>query len=90
MPPLVRHTCDTPLCVNADHLLDGTKADNARDMAERGRSTFGERNRHAKLTWEQVHEIRASAEPTRVLVERYSVCRATIKYIRAGKTWKER
>ena len=90
MPPLVRHSCDTPLCVNADHLLDGTKADNSRDMAERGRSTFGEKNHHAKLTWEQVREIRTSTELTRVLVKRYEVSRSTIKHIRAGTTWKER
>lgn len=34
---LIRHTCDTPPCVNPDHLLVGTPADNARDMKERAR-----------------------------------------------------
>jgi len=32
---LALHTCDTPACVNADHLYDGTPADNQRDRAER-------------------------------------------------------
>lgn len=36
---VIRHTCDTPLCVSPYHLLIGTKADNSRDMVERGRST---------------------------------------------------
>lgn len=35
---LLRHTCDTPLCVNPRHLIQGTDQDNARDCAKRGRS----------------------------------------------------
>lgn len=31
------HTCDTPLCVNADHLFIGTQKDNIRDMIQKGR-----------------------------------------------------
>lgn len=35
---VVRHTCDNPRCINPEHLLLGTKADNNRDRAERSRS----------------------------------------------------
>ncbi|QGF19671.1 HNH homing endonuclease [Pectobacterium phage MA2] len=35
---VVRHTCDNPRCVNPEHLIGGTKADNNKDRADRGRS----------------------------------------------------
>lgn len=35
---IVRHTCDNPRCINPDHLIGGTRADNNRDRAIRGRS----------------------------------------------------
>lgn len=34
---IVRHSCDTPLCANVDHLSLGTQQDNVNDMWGRGR-----------------------------------------------------
>lgn len=39
-PPVVRHTCDNPTCINPDHLVGGTPRDNMKDRSERGR-TYG-------------------------------------------------
>jgi hypothetical protein len=40
---ILRHVCDTPPCVNPDHLLVGTDADNGQDRRERGASTWRSR-----------------------------------------------
>lgn len=57
---IVRHKCDNTSCVNPNHLLDGSQDDNMQDMKERGRApkNQGELNPNAKLTDDQIREIR--------------------------------
>lgn len=62
----VLHKCDVRACCNPDHLFLGTKGDNIRDCAAKGRTAKGERNGAprgekspvAKLTWAIVRHIR--------------------------------
>lgn len=54
---LIRHRCDNRPCVNPQHLLPGTQAQNIRDAVERGRMPHGERST-TKLTTEIVQTIR--------------------------------
>lgn len=43
IPPgtVVMHSCDTPLCVNPEHLSAGTQVDNMKDMASKKRRAVG-------------------------------------------------
>ena len=59
---VVMHSCDNPRCVNAEHLSVGTHSENMMDCSRKGRLvTFvapGEANAQARLTEDQVREIR--------------------------------
>lgn len=92
---LVCHRCDNPSCVNPKHLFLGTNLENTRDRVAKGRSkggaAGGEMNANAKLTKDQVDEIRASiisGKNNSEIARLYNVHHATISCIRLGKTWK--
>ena len=48
---VIRHTCDVPDCVNPEHLLLGTQADNIRDKVERNRQWCGGGVSRKKRGW---------------------------------------
>jgi hypothetical protein len=52
------HKCDTPLCVNPDHLFLGTQLDNMRDSRRKDRMCRGDRHPCHKLTDSDIAEIR--------------------------------
>ena len=73
---VVRHRCDRPICVNPAHLELGTHADNSQDRVERGRLIIGEQHPSARLSDDDVREIRArraAGEPRRSVAERFGV-----------------
>lgn len=84
---VVRHTCDNPACVNPEHLLLGTHADNVQDKVSRGRQYKGPEHHSSKLTDAQVAEIRARYVPkcrthgTRALAREFGVAQFTVSQI---------
>lgn len=86
----VLHHCDNPPCVRPEHLFLGDDADNHADMAWKRRSTWGERNTHAKLTAEEVREIRRLAADGvlhREIAARFGISRVTVSDIHRRKSW---
>ena len=90
---LVLHKCDNTACVKPEHLFLGTQKDNMNDMAAKGRRARcpGEKHGMAKLTWDQVREIRRlkGTATLRVIAKQFGVAHNTINYIHLGRTWRE-
>ena len=88
---ILLHECDTPRCVNPDHLRPGTQADNIADRDRKGRQIFGERHWRAKLSATDVIEIRkrrADGESKRNLASIFGVSEATVWQIEERQTWR--
>ena len=86
----VLHKCDTPACVNPDHLFLGTQADNMHDMFAKGRrpTARGERAGKAKLTEEQVLAIRDDPRPYREIAHAYGLgSHSSVKAIKLRRSW---
>jgi hypothetical protein len=103
------HRCDTPACVNPDHLYPGTHESNSLDAHARKRHPWsvsytvraierfngayqggwkrGRQNVNAKLTDEQVREIRRHPDPFPYAIyrKRFHVARSTLYYVRTGQ-----
>ncbi len=88
---MVLHHCDTPRCVRPDHLFLGTHLDNKRDEILKGRQVSGSAHHSAKLTEQQIPEIRRLCRLGVSKVEiakRFGVRSYTIYSIAQGSTWK--
>ena len=86
IPPIVMHKCDNTKCVNPDHLKGGTQKDNMDDMWAKGRGKKGENHCNAKLSDEQVKEIRESKERGYLLAKEYGVSQSCVCNIRSGRS----
>lgn len=82
-------TCGVIGCLNGHHWRWGTMVENA--AARRKPNRVGVKNPNAKLTREQVIEIRSMGDMTgakrRELAERYDVSIHTINAVIRGQTW---
>ena len=81
---VIRHTCDTPRCINTTHLLTGTQSQNMHDKKRPGRIVN-------KLCREDVEAIRVrldSGEIARTIAADFGVCRSMISNIKRGVAWR--
>jgi hypothetical protein len=88
----VCHKCDTPLCVNPDHLFLGTSKENTRDAVAKGRMNrpIGETNNTAKLSEDDVLQILsmdARGLSAKEISQQFPVNNQSIRNIIRGKTW---
>lgn len=89
---VVRHTCDNERCVNVDHLLLGTQAQNIADKVARGRQAKGKAcqpRSTTKLTEADVHAIRAvqGLLSVRDLASIFGVSAAQISQVQTWRSW---
>ncbi|WIA95815.1 HNH endonuclease [Curtobacterium sp. MCBA15_004] len=86
----VAHACDNPRCVNPAHLSAGSALANMQDMADKGRSAWGEKNANAKLTIDDVRAIlmrSATGETSPAIAADYPVSARYVRSIVAGERW---
>lgn len=91
-PLMVCHTCDVPWCCNPAHLFKGTGQDNSDDKVAKGRQAVGASHGMAKLTTEQVQEIRelfAAGWTSPALAQKFGMgSYSAVWRIATGKIWK--
>jgi hypothetical protein len=83
----VMHLCDNRACCYPGHLKEGTRSENLRDAANKGRMKSG----FEKLTLEDVKKIKAQKYYRGIfnrLSKVYGVSSTTIKDAYRGITWK--
>lgn len=83
----VLHSCDTPCCVNPDHLRKGTHQENMQEKVEKGRVPYGENAGGAKLSAEQVMRIMNDSRPCYIIAPDYGVTDSVVAAIKSGRNW---
>jgi hypothetical protein len=76
----ILHTCDTPRCVNPEHLKLGTHDENVADMLTKGRQ-------FSKLNKEQALEIYKSPLHPKELARIYDINIRAVYSIKSKETW---
>ncbi len=85
---LVLHHCDVRSCVRPEHLYEGSTADNMRDRHARGPVSRGEAYEKARLTVQDVRDLRAGRRTPAEVAEEREVQEQTAKHARDRITWK--
>lgn len=85
------HKCDNPPCCNPNHLFIGTRADNVKDMVNKGRGRGkifkGSAHGNSKLSEEQVYAIRAASGSQTKIAKQYGISDVLVCHIKSRKRW---
>jgi len=89
---VVRHTCNSNLCMNPNHIYADKRAEASKEtQLSRRHETIGERHPQAQLTSDDIRRIRRLVEdegvPQKDLADEYGVSKAHISNIVNRKTW---
>lgn len=87
----VLHRCDNPRCVNPEHLFLGTAAENANDRHAKRRDARGVKHGRAKLSEQQVQEIRvraAGGQSVNSLAKEFGVTQGVARKVVLRELWK--
>jgi hypothetical protein len=81
-----RHTCGKKLCVNRNHIIPGSIADNMADQYQLGERVMNERHPHCRVSTDDARVIRDSPRgvSTAELAARYGISPSYVNQIRAG------
>lgn len=87
----VLHRCDNPPCVNPRHLFLGTQVDNNLDRHLKGRTACGENAPRARLSAEDVREIRrrcSAGESRQAVGKEFGICHRHVGSIVRRELWR--
>ncbi len=84
---VARHLDGNPANNRIDNLSWGTHEENMQDMVMHGTSTRGEKNHHAKITEQQVIEIKQSPLNNKQIAAQYGITHSLVSLIRLGRAW---
>ena len=87
----ILHSCDTPGCINPEHLSAGTQSENIKDAFRRGRMDMsGDKHPQKIVTGEQVIEMRklyAEGVMQKDLAKRFGLKCNSVSYIVNRRNW---
>lgn len=87
------HHDGNPSNNSRENLYWGTRLQNCQDTIRHGRTTVGERNAQAKITWAIVRQIRRLYQPRKVtqkqLAHMFQISRENVSQITLNKAWRE-
>ena len=84
------HKCDNPLCVNPNHLFEGTPLDNAQDKVLKGRAPRGSNSSSAKTDENTVLNLKKDLYTLtpRQVADKYNINYWSVIKIKNNKQWK--